>query len=202
MSVSPIARALDTAALVGLRPRRRGVRQVAGLVSDGAKGGRVWIATSAVAAVSPRLRPAASDGLCGWAAASGAAFVIKAATDRRRPALAATGSTPRSSSMPSSHTAGAIAYVVAAGLRSPRMGLALVPAAGAVAWSRAATARHFPTDVAAGAVLGLLAGVATHHAAKAVRSARSKGDERSELGPGTPSVEPKMAVDSSAAVGG
>ena len=64
--------------------------------------------------------------------------------------------------MPSSHTAGAVAYAVAATLRTPAVGVVVVPAAVAVGWSRAATGRHFPTDVAVGAALGAVVGTAVH----------------------------------------
>ena len=39
-----------------------------------------------------------------------------------------------------------------------------MPAAGLVAWSRLATTRHFPTDVAVGAAVGLAAGALVHAA--------------------------------------
>jgi undecaprenyl-diphosphatase len=64
--------------------------------------------------------------------------------------------------MPSSHTAGAVAYATAASLQSPPLALVLLPAASAVSWSRTASGRHFPTDVVAGAALGLVAGAAVH----------------------------------------
>lgn len=193
MSAHAIARAADTAALLGLRPERPG-RQLAALLSDGTKGGRIWLATSAVAAASPRLRPAARDGLCAWAASAGAAFAAKAVTDRRRPGLAGVGAPPRSSSMPSSHTAGAFAYAVAAGTRSRSMGAVLLPIAGAVAWSRTATSRHFPTDVAAGVALGILVGLGTHAVTSAARSRSPEGDEGAACHPGRPAAEVKMAV--------
>jgi membrane-associated phospholipid phosphatase len=66
--------------------------------------------------------------------------------------------------MPSSHTAGAVAYAVAATSRTPVVGLVVVPLAVTVGWSRAATGRHFPTDVAVGAAIGVVAGWAVHRA--------------------------------------
>ena len=66
--------------------------------------------------------------------------------------------------MPSSHTAGAFGYATAATLQRPGLGLVAGPLALAVAWSRAATGRHFPTDVAVGAALGVGAGAVVHAA--------------------------------------
>jgi len=59
--------------------------------------------------------------------------------------------------MPSSHTATAFAFATAAAVQHPAAASLLVPVA-AVAWSRLRTRRHFPTDVVAGAVLGVIAG--------------------------------------------
>ena len=64
--------------------------------------------------------------------------------------------------MPSSHTAGAAAYATAATLTNPALGVLVVPAAATIAWSRVAAARHFPTDVLAGAALGIIIGVGVH----------------------------------------
>jgi undecaprenyl-diphosphatase len=66
--------------------------------------------------------------------------------------------------MPSSQTAGAVAYATAAVWRSPVTGLVTMPLAMTVGWSRAATGRHFPTDIAAGAALGFAAGTLVHFA--------------------------------------
>lgn len=138
------------------------MRHLAALISDGAKGGRVWHFASAVAA---NVAPSPDRGT-GWAVRLGGSLSSRVRHDggHRLTTAGAGGfrSTPRSSSMPSSHTAGAVAYVAAAGLRSPAMGIVVLPMAGAVGWSRTATARHFPTDVAAGAAVGVLVGIATH----------------------------------------
>jgi hypothetical protein len=64
--------------------------------------------------------------------------------------------------MPSSHSAGAIAYATAATWQTPALGAVTVPLAALVAWSRAATGRHYPTDIAAGTALGLAAGALVH----------------------------------------
>ncbi|MDP1821349.1 MAG: phosphatase PAP2 family protein [Acidimicrobiales bacterium] len=161
-------RVLETVLLHGLRPGRRSTRRTARVVSEVTRGGRLWFGITAAGAAAPHTRAAGRDGVAAWTLASGAAFGIKSLVQRRRPVLVRTiGASTSSSSMPSSHTAGAFAYATAATLRAPAMGVVLVPLAVATGWSRAATARHFPTDVAAGAVLGVVVGACAHRAADA-----------------------------------
>jgi membrane-associated phospholipid phosphatase len=148
----------DSIALQAIRPSGK-ARTAAGALSDLARQGRVWVILSGAGALTTRTRRAARDGLVAWAAASSVAFGIKRLTHRDRPrGPGKVGAAPTSSSMPSSHTAGAVAYATAASLRTPAVAVFTVPAAAAVAWSRAATGRHFPTDVAVGSLIGLAVG--------------------------------------------
>ena len=62
---------------------------------------------------------------------------------------------PRSTSFPSGHTAAAFAFATAACTELPVLAPALVPLAGAVAYSRVHTGVHYPSDVAAGAGIGI-----------------------------------------------
>src|SRR5271168_4584790 len=71
---------------------------------------------------------------------------------RFRPALIRM---PRSTSFPSGHTAAAFAFATAACTELPVLAPALVPLAGAVAYSRVHTGVHYPSDVAAGAGIGI-----------------------------------------------
>ena len=80
---------------------------------------------------------------------------------RRRPpspSLSALVRTPASSSFPSGHSASAFAFATAAAGELPPLALALVPLAGAVAYSRVHTGVHYPSDVAAGAAIGVACG--------------------------------------------
>jgi membrane-associated phospholipid phosphatase len=67
-----------------------------------------------------------------------------------------------SSSFPSAHTTVAAAFTTAVLARHRRWGTAVTPLALGVAYSRIRTRAHWPTDIAAGAVCGVLIGVAIH----------------------------------------
>jgi undecaprenyl-diphosphatase len=163
-----ITRVLDTLALVGLRPEHHGTAGAASALSGVVRGGAGWIASSAVLSTAgPQYRRAAVDGLAGWGLAEVSAAGIKKVVGRRRPSLLTPlGGAPSSSSMPSAHTAAGVAYAVAAGASAPLVAAPLLALAGGVAWSRLSTGRHFPTDVAAAAAVGIVAGgavVLTRH---------------------------------------
>ncbi|MGK5559177.1 phosphatase PAP2 family protein [Actinomadura kijaniata] len=76
---------------------------------------------------------------------------------RRRP-----GRVPESGSFPSGHTAAATAFVTAATLVTPQVGPPLGVLAAGVAYARVYTAAHYPSDVAAGALLGITVALALH----------------------------------------
>jgi membrane-associated phospholipid phosphatase len=65
---------------------------------------------------------------------------------------------PASASFPSGHTASAFAFASAVGEEAPSTWLALHAAAALVGYARVHTGVHYPSDVAAGAVLGALCG--------------------------------------------
>jgi undecaprenyl-diphosphatase len=68
---------------------------------------------------------------------------------------------PTSSSMPSGHSASAVAFAAGAGMVRPVLGAALAPAALGVAYSRVHTGAHWPSDVLFGSVLGAGAALVT-----------------------------------------
>lgn len=74
---------------------------------------------------------------------------------RRAPLLA----TPRSSSFPSGHSAAALAFATATSAELPLLGPALLPLAAVVAYSRVHTGVHYPSDVLAGAAIGVCSGL-------------------------------------------
>ncbi|RPF40638.1 membrane-associated phospholipid phosphatase [Streptomyces sp. Ag109_G2-6] len=96
----------------------------------------------------------------------------------RRPAVA-----PWTTSFPSGHSASAFAFTAGLALESPVWGAAVAPLAASVAFSRVYTGVHYPSDVAAGALLGVAAGFAVRELARGVQQARAvPGDERPAAG--------------------
>ena len=67
---------------------------------------------------------------------------------------------PATYSFPSGHSAASFLAAWVLGARFPRLRLPLLALAGLVAASRVALGAHYPTDVAAGAVLGSVLGIA------------------------------------------
>jgi membrane-associated phospholipid phosphatase len=159
MQTSGIVRKTESDVLARIRPRPA-LQRVAEVVSVVSRDGAVWMACSVVLRSSGnvRCRDAASDGFLAWAASEVVTFGVKRVVRRPRPQLEGNGPTPKSTSMPSSHTASAVAYTVAAGARLPVAALPLGAIAAVVAWSRLATQRHFPTDIFVGALIGTTVG--------------------------------------------
>lgn len=132
---------------------------------------RLWFALAAVlAARKGATRRGALRGVAAIAGASATANLVgKPFFPRRRPPAELMPQQrrlvrrPVSSSFPSGHAASAAAFATAVTIEAPAAGLALAPLAGAVAYSRVHTGVHWPTDVAAGVAVGVVAGFATRH---------------------------------------
>ncbi|MFN2496027.1 MAG: phosphatase PAP2 family protein [Pseudonocardiaceae bacterium] len=111
--------------------------------------------------------------LRGVLAIAGASFtanaLAKPVLPRRRPAYEDVpaarrlnhGDRPGSSSFPSGHAASAAAFATAVTMESPVLGLAVAPVAAAVAYSRVHTGVHWPSDVAAGMLMGTAVALST-----------------------------------------
>lgn len=140
-------------------------------LSAAANNGKMWMAAAAVMAIFPgRPRRAALHGLIAQGVASGVTNVVfKTLLPRNRPhpdslpVFRFVHPQPTSSSMPSGHSASAVAFAVGAGLVQPAIGAALAPVAAAVAYSRVHTGAHWPSDVAFGSALGAASALATRH---------------------------------------
>ncbi|WP_349034385.1 phosphatase PAP2 family protein [Pseudarthrobacter sp. SORGH_AS 212] len=140
-------------------------------LSASANNGKLWIAIAAGMAAFPgKTRRAAVHGLLAQAVASSVTNVIfKTLLPRTRPlpehlpVFRFVHPQPTSSSMPSGHSASAVAFAVGVGLVRPAIGAALAPAAAGVAYSRVHTGAHWPSDVLFGSALGAGAALVTRH---------------------------------------
>ncbi len=127
------------------------------------------MAIAAVLATIPgRPRRAALHGLIAQAVASAVTNgVFKTLLPRARPlpehlpVFRFVHPQPKSSSMPSGHSASAVAFAVGTGLVKPSLGAALAPAALGVAYSRVHTGAHWPSDVVFGSAIGAGAALVT-----------------------------------------
>jgi diacylglycerol kinase family enzyme/membrane-associated phospholipid phosphatase len=141
------------------------------LLGRGADHSKLWFAVAIGLASrkgAPRragLRGVVAIGFASFAAS----FVGKRLFPRRRPAAELLPiprrlvRRPSSSSFPSGHSASAAAFATAVAMEDPRAAAVIVPLAAAVSYSRVHTGVHWPTDVAAGAVIGVGAAYATRH---------------------------------------
>ncbi|OZM73115.1 glycerophosphatase [Amycolatopsis antarctica] len=140
-------------------------------LSRSANKSRLWWGVAAVLAVRKGTpRRAALRGVAAIAGASAVANLAgKPLFPRRRPAAEEVPEhrrlvrRPTSSSFPSGHSASAAAFTTAVAMEFPAAGLAIAPLAAAVAYSRVHTGVHWPSDVGAGALIGIGIAGATRH---------------------------------------
>jgi membrane-associated phospholipid phosphatase len=157
---------VDRSLMSRLRPgRSRGADRALIGASYAANYGRLWLLVAgALAALGGRSgRRAAARGLIGLAiAATVANGPAKLLTRRRRPAADARLTLirmPRSTSFPSGHSASAFGFATGASAQAPALSPVLLPLAAAVAYSRVHAGVHYPSDVAAGIVIGVGSGL-------------------------------------------
>jgi len=154
--------------------------RIVGDVGSAAGFGKLWVGTTAaLATTGPRGRRAGLEGMGAYLVATTLANgPIKWSTRRKRPGGLATldlpgsGKSRATSSFPSAHAAGAVAYAVAAGSRQPVAAPVLGAAAVAIGVSRIYGAQHFPTDVLGGSALGAAVGVGIAWAARQAAGSR------------------------------
>ncbi|WP_453087006.1 phosphatase PAP2 family protein [Streptomyces roseus] len=150
--------------------------------------GVLWGGAAAAIALlgSTRDRKAALCGVASLALASATVNTVgKWSVRRARPLLEGVPEVrrlvtqPKTTSFPSGHAASAFAFTTGLALGAPGWGALVAPVAVSVAFSRVYTGVHYPSDVAAGAALGVAAGLVVRRIARGVELARlNPGDER------------------------
>ena len=138
-------------------------------LSAAANKGKLWLGIAAVIALfRGRTRRAALHGLLAQAVASAVTNLgFKTLLPRARPlpehlpVFRFVHPQPTSSSMPSGHSASAVAFALGVGLVRPALGAALAPLAAGVAYSRVHTGAHWPSDVFFGSAVGAGAAMIT-----------------------------------------
>ena len=140
-----------------------------------ANGTPLWIgATAGLSAAGRRGRLAAAEGVAAFSVASVLSnLLVKPLVHRDRPIRLGRGRGKRTSSFPSSHASTSFAYASAVVGRWPVAGAPLLVAATAIAASRVHASQHRISEVAAGAVLGVVVGTGVH-LASAEWSARGR----------------------------
>jgi undecaprenyl-diphosphatase len=139
-------------------------------LSRAADHGVLWFAVGAGMGMARRrrVRRAALRGLAALGVASTTANAVgKSLVRRTRPEPGLTPlirqlrKPPTSSSFPSGHTASAAAFTTGVALEHPLLAVPVAVAAVGVGVSRVVTGVHYPSDVVAGAAIGVAAGFAT-----------------------------------------
>ena len=138
-------------------------------LSASATKGKLWFAVAGVlGAVPGRERRAAVHGLLALGVASAVTNLgFKTLLPRARPlpehlpVFRFVHPQPISSSLPSGHSASAVAFTLGVGFVSPVAGLVLAPIAAGVAYSRVHIGAHWPSDVLFGSAIGAGAALLT-----------------------------------------
>ena len=160
------------------RGRSKRADRVLMAASQSANRSLLWFAVSAVlwATGRRRARTAAGSGLAGIGiAATLVNGPLKFSWRRDRPPIAFRGGgepllpLPRTFSFPSGHSASALAFATGVSLALPAAAPALLPAAGAVAYSRVHTGVHYPSDVLVGSAIGVGSGMLGARLVRALR---------------------------------
>ena len=169
--------------------RSPGLDRVLVAITRAANYSRLWllIASGLAACGGPRGRRAAGRGIIAIVMAAAVANgPVKLLARRRRPFPGSRPTLvpmPRSTSFPSGHSAAAFAFATGACAELPILAPVLVPLAGTVAYSRVHAGVHYPSDVAAGAAIGIGSGVLATRLLRWVRHRRGISCRHTDLDP-------------------
>ncbi|WP_373432006.1 phosphatase PAP2 family protein [Streptomyces canus] len=149
-----------------------GVAKALSAVEESAESTKLWCGAAAVMAWKGgwRGRRAAAAGLAALAVAQLVSNgLCKQLADRPRPPAEwiphdEVADRPDSSSFPSGHTAAAVAFTTAVAPTWPAVGALCALPTALVAVERVQSGAHYPSDVAAGAAIGLAGAWLTRHA--------------------------------------
>ncbi|SDI97900.1 undecaprenyl-diphosphatase [Arthrobacter cupressi] len=138
-------------------------------LSSSATKGKLWFAVAGgLASVPGKPRRAAVHGLLALGVASAVTNLgFKTLLPRTRPlpehlpVFRFVHPQPTSSSMPSGHSASAVAFTLGVSFVHPALGALLAPVAAGVAYSRVHTGAHWPSDVVFGSAIGAGAALLT-----------------------------------------
>ncbi len=136
--------------------------------------GAVWIVLGVILLLIPRTRRCGAAVMLALALTTVLGeFVLKPLVARPRPFLQYSDLTalippPSSFSFPSGHTGSSFAAATALFAMNRRAGLAAYVLAALIGFSRLYLCVHFPTDVAAGALLGIASGIVAAYAVKRI----------------------------------
>jgi membrane-associated phospholipid phosphatase len=144
---------------------------------------QLWLGIAAmlVACGGRRGRLAAEHGLAAVVIAAAIANgPAKLLVRRRRPSAhpPALIRVPPSTSFPSGHSASAFAFTTGVCAELPALAPLLAPLAAAVAYSRVHTGVHYPSDILAGATIGIGSGLL---APRVLRTIRTQARERARV---------------------
>jgi diacylglycerol kinase family enzyme/membrane-associated phospholipid phosphatase len=172
--------------------------------------GVLWFALAGSMSLtrSRPVRRAALRGLAAQGLASATANLIgKSLVRRARPAAELTPlirqlrRPPTTSSFPSGHTASAAAFATGVALEHPRLALPVAALAVGVGLSRVVTGVHYPSDVVAGAAIGVAAGLVTTRWWPTVPPTPADAPDAARQAPACPSGRGLVTVVNTAARG-
>jgi membrane-associated phospholipid phosphatase len=169
------------------RPRSTTLDRSLVAITRAANYSRLWLCIAGLLALcgGRQGRRAAERGIIAMAIAAAVANGPAKLLVRRRRPLGGSRPTlirmPRSTSFPSGHSAAAFAFATGSSAELPLLAPPLLALAGAVAYSRVHTGVHYPSDVAAGALIGLGSGALAARLAPSVGRPPHAGYGRASL---------------------